>query len=199
MYEKITLAGNLGSGKSTVAKILTERLGMEYFSTGIICREVAAEHHMTVDEMNLQMETDFSLDREIDSRLPPLSDLPYSMLIDSRMAWHFVRGSFRVYLTTEPAVSAARIFAAKRDTEQYQTVEETERHNRGRQQSESKRYMQLYGVNNHDLNNYDLIVDTTYASPSEIADCMESAFTAWLADRSLRFCYLSPLRLMIPL
>ena len=45
MHEKITLAGNLGSGKSTVAKILTERLGMEYFSTGIICREVAAEHH----------------------------------------------------------------------------------------------------------------------------------------------------------
>lgn len=198
MHAKISLAGDLGSGKSTVAKILVERLGMEYYSTGTICRQVAARHGMTVVEMNQYMETHPELDREIDDGLIALSDDDRPLLIDSRMAWHFVRGTFRVYLSTETAVSAARIFGAGRAEEQFATVEETEANIRVRRESEKKRYMDLYGVNNKDLGNYDLVLDTTYASPTEIADCLADAFAAWQKDRTLRACYLSPLRLYYP-
>lgn len=38
----ITITGNLGSGKSSVAKILNER-GYEYSSTGNIFRQLAME------------------------------------------------------------------------------------------------------------------------------------------------------------
>ena len=41
MGNKISLAGDLGSGKSTVAKLLIEALGAEYYSTGAIVRAVA--------------------------------------------------------------------------------------------------------------------------------------------------------------
>ena len=39
--KKISLAGDLGSGKSTVSKILIESLNAEYYSTGAIVRSVA--------------------------------------------------------------------------------------------------------------------------------------------------------------
>lgn len=198
MHEKISLAGDLGSGKSTVAKIITERLGMEYYSTGTICRAVAARHGIDVAQMNKYMETHPELDHEIDDGLVALSNDDRPLLIDSRMAWHFVRDTFRVYLTTEMAVSALRIFNAKRTEESFATVEETERSVKTRRASETKRYMELYGVNNHDLANYDLVLDTTYASPDEIADCMAEAYAAWQKDRSIRACYLSPLRLYYP-
>ncbi len=195
MQDKISLAGDLGSGKSTVSKILTEMLGMEYYSTGTICREVAARHGMTVVEMNQYMETHPELDREIDDGLCALSDDPRPLLIDSRMAWHFVRDTFRVYLSTETAVSAARIFGAGRAEEHFATVEETEAKIRERRESEKKRYMAFYGVNNKDLFNYDLILDTTYTTPEQVAEEMARAFRLWKEDHSLRFCAMSPLRL----
>lgn len=198
MQDKISLAGDLGSGKSTLSKILTEKLGMEYYTTGAICREVAARHGMTVVEMNQYMETHPELDREIDDGLAALSQVDRPLLIDSRMAWHFTAGTFRVYLSTELTVSAARIHAAGRAEEHFSGVEETAEKIRVRQESESRRYQEFYGVNNLDLRNYDLIVDTTYATPETVADCVAAAFAAWQQDKNYRACFLSPLRLFYP-
>ena len=198
MQEKISLAGDLGSGKSTVAKILVDQLGMEYYSTGSICRAVAARHGMTVVEMNQYMETHPELDKEIDDGLCALSDVDKPLLIDSRMAWHFVRGTFKVYLTTEIAVSAARIFGAGRSEEQFATVEETEQKIRERRDSEKKRYMEFYGVNNKDLFNYHLVLDTTYATPDQVGEYLMDAFAAWREDKEKHFCFISPLRLYYP-
>jgi alpha-galactosidase len=49
---KISLAGDLGSGKSTVSKILIERLGAKYHSTGAICRAIAKEHGLDVVQID---------------------------------------------------------------------------------------------------------------------------------------------------
>ena len=40
----ITLTGNLGSGKSTLSKILEADYGYEIFSTGKVIRKIAEEH-----------------------------------------------------------------------------------------------------------------------------------------------------------
>ena len=42
MSFKISLAGDLGSGKSTVGKILSRKLGAEVYSTGTIQRQIRA-------------------------------------------------------------------------------------------------------------------------------------------------------------
>jgi len=37
----LTITGDLGSGKSTVAKLVSEKLKLKYYSTGSIFRKIA--------------------------------------------------------------------------------------------------------------------------------------------------------------
>ncbi len=198
MSFKISLAGDLGSGKSTVAKIITERTGATYYATGAIMREVARRYGMDIAEFNVYAETHPETDREIDDGLVRLSDDPRDLIIDSRMAWHFTKNTFRVYMTTEPEISAARIMAAKRDVESFGSLEETAAQIVRRRASEKKRYQELYGVDLTDFNNYTLIVDTSYATPEEVAEVILRSLAAWQADPSVRFCEVCTARLMLP-
>ena len=190
MSYKISLAGDLGSGKSTVSKIIVARTGIEYYSTGMVCRAMAAEHGISIDEFNRYMESHPEIDKQIDDGLIALSDDPRSYIIDSRMAFHFVKDTFRVYLTTDARVSAERILAAKRDGESFGTVEETARRVSLRRTSENLRYFEKYGVHIMDMANYDLVLDTTDIPPETVADLILASLDAWLADRTARFCYL---------
>lgn len=198
MNEKISLAGDLGSGKSTVSRILIQRLGFEYFSTGAIVRAMAAERGLTVVEMNEYMEKHPEMDREIDDRLVALSDDARALVIDSRMAFHFVRDTFRVYFSTDIETSAARIMGDHRAEESFATLEETAENIRRRKASERKRYFDFYAVDCKDLRQYDLVIDTTYATPEEIASQLIDAFECWKKDKTRRVCYLSPCRPLYP-
>ena len=195
---KISLAGDLGSGKSTVSKILIERLGASYYSTGAICRAIAASHGMTIVEMNKYMETHPEIDHEIDDGLRALSDKNENMIIDSRMAWHFVKDTFRVYMTTELEESAKRILRANREGDHASSLEEMAEEIRARKASERLRYREQYGVDCKDLSNYDLVVDSTYASPEDVAACILTAFDAWRADKTRRQAYICPRRFFYP-
>ena len=198
MQDKISLAGDLGSGKSTVSKILIDALGAEYYSTGAIVRSIAERRGMTVVELNVYMETHPEIDHEIDDGLAELSKLDKMLIIDSRMAWHFTRGTFPVYLSTDIETSALRIMCANRTGEHNATLEETVASTRARRLSEQKRYMEQYGVDIKDLSNYALVVDTTNATPNEVADCIIAAFRAWQRDRSYRRAFITPERLNYP-
>lgn len=194
--DKISLAGDLGSGKSTVASILTEAIGAERYSTGTIVRSIAERMGMTIGELNVYMETHPEIDREVDDGLVALADDPRSLIIDSRMAWHFTKGTFKVYLSTDLETAAARIMSANRICEHASTLEETVACTKARRESEKKRYSEKYGVDITDFSNYSLVVDTTYATPEEVAGVIISCFEMWKEDNSLKFCYLSPERLM---
>lgn len=198
MKDKISLAGDLGSGKSTVSKILISRLGAEYYSTGAIVRSIAERRGMSVVELNVYMETHPEIDIEIDDGLRALGDLDKLLIIDSRMAWHFTKGTFPVYLSADIETSALRIMGANRAGEHASTLEDTVRETRARRASERKRYMTQYGVDIKDLSNYALVVDTTYATPEEIAERIISSFAEWQSDRSYRRAFISPERLMYP-
>ena len=195
---KISLAGDLGSGKSTVSKILVERLGATYYSTGAICRAIAASHGMTIVEMNQYMETHPEIDHEIDDGLRALSHKDENMIIDSRMAWHFVEDTFRVYMTTELNESAKRILRANREGDHAATLAEMAEDIRARKASERRRYSEQYGVDCKDLSNYDLVVDSTYASPEAVAACILASFDEWLKDKTRRIAYICPRRFFYP-
>ena len=198
MAEKISLAGDLGSGKSTVADILINRLGAEYYSTGAIVRSIAARHGMSVVELNVYMETHPEIDNEIDNGLVELGQSDKAMVIDSRMAWHFTKGTFKVYLSTDVETSALRIMGANRKGEHAATLEETIAETKARRESEKKRYKTQYGVDIKDLSNYTLIVDTTVANPAEVAECILTSFEEWKENPNFKAVYISGERLNYP-
>ncbi len=198
MKDKISLAGDLGSGKSTVSEILIKRLGAEYYSTGAIVRSVAERRGMTVVELNKYMETHPELDHEIDDGIAKLSDVDKLLIIDSRMAWHFTRGTFKVYLSVDVETSALRIMNANRKGEHAATLEETIAETKARRESEKKRYFEQYGVNIKDLTNYDLVVDTTVATPEEVAERIIDGFESWQADKNYRMAYIATERINFP-
>ena len=198
MKDKISLAGDLGSGKSTVSDIIVPALDARYYSTGSIVRKIAAERGMTIAELNVYMETHPEIDKEVDDGLAALSELDELLVIDSRMAWHFTKGTFKVYLSTDIETSALRIMYAKRAGERSGSLEEAIAQTRARRESEKKRYSEQYGVNVKDLSNYSLVVDTTYATPAEVADAVLSGFASWQADKSFSLALVSPERLNYP-
>lgn len=198
MYGKISLAGDLGSGKSTVSDILIERLGAEYYSTGAIVRSIARKKGMDVGDFNRYMESHPEIDREIDNGLCALSDVDKLMIIDSRLAWYFTKGTFKVYLSTDTVTSALRIMQANRQGEHKATLEESIEATKFRRESEKRRYREQYGVDIKDLHNYDLIVDTTVATPDEVAECVVRGFERWLADPEYKAVFISAERINYP-
>ena len=185
------ISGPAGSGKSTVSDILIKTLGAEYYSTGAIVRSVAAKRGMTVVELNKYMETHPEIDHEIDDGLKELSDVDKLLIIDSRMAWHFTRGTFKVYLSADPETSALRIMSANRVGEHSATLEETIKETKARRESEKKRYMTQYGVDIKDLGNYSLILDTSHATPDEVAERLILSFEEWKNDKTKVSAYQS--------
>lgn len=192
---KISLAGDLGSGKSTVTDLLLAATGAERYTTGKIMRVLAASRGMSIDEFNRSIEGNPEVDRLIDDGLRALSDDPRDLVIDSRMAWHFTRGTFRVYMSTDPAIAAERIMAAGREGETFSTLDEAITRIAARRASEKKRYFDFYGVDITDLFNYDLVIDTSYAGPAQIASEILSAYEVWLDDIKVKRCLVCPPRL----
>ena len=176
MNIKISLAGDLGSGKSTVGKLLAKEFGAECYSTGTIQRAIATEMGMTTLELNRYMETHPEIDGRIDDGLRALEHEPKDLIIDSRMAWHFVPSSFSVYMSADPAVAAARIMNAGRESEPFESLDEAVRSIAERRQSEQARYMHLYGVDIKDLKNYDFVIDTSDISPETVAGRIAEAY-----------------------
>jgi cytidylate kinase len=167
----ISIAGDLGSGKSTVAKRLAELLDYTYFSTGALFRKLAAERGLDVLQLNILSETDKSIDKYIDDNLIAInngSEMNY--VLDSRMAWHFVPKSFKIYATIKPEIAAQRVLNDKTRFNEPSASDLQERIKTllERQNVENRRYKDIYGVDCCDLSNYDLIIDTSDHSVDEL-------------------------------
>lgn len=172
---QIAFSGKLGSGKSTVCAILKEKYGYEIYSTGTIQRKIAEEMGISTLELNKRMSEDPALDHVIDDAVVELSrqragdDLIY----DSRMAWHFAENTFKVYMYVDPTVAAKRVMLADRgNVEKYSSVEEAREMLIARSIEENRRFKDIYQVDNFDYFNYDLIIDSTSATPEQIAEAI---------------------------
>jgi cytidylate kinase len=184
----ITIAGMLGSGKSTTAKLLSSELGYAHYSTGGLFRDIANSQQMDLLQANLhaEKERNSDIDFKVDERQRVLGETEDNFIIDGRLAWHFIPQSFKVYLKLDTAVGARRILAdmdmERRDKEhvpddpdEYAALLDE------RLASESRRYKALYNVDGHDRANFDLVVDTKVNSPEQVKDIVLKAYHEWLA------------------
>ncbi len=169
---QIAFSGRLGSGKSTVCAILRDTYGYEIYSTGSVQRKVAEEMGISVLELNKLMKENPALDHKIDDAVTELSRQRKgdNLVFDSRMAWHFAENTFKVYMYVDPTVAAKRVLAADRGAvEKYRDIDDAKEQLIARALEENQRYKEIYGVDNLDYSNYNLILDSTNATPEEIA------------------------------
>lgn len=173
---KITLNGDLGSGKSTVGKLLASRFDIPFFSTGAIFRNLGKVNNMDALKFNLDAENNTEIDAIIDGGIVELDKKHDGFILDSRMAWHFVEKSLKVYLTVDDMIAAKRIMADEsRDTEQYSSLEQARQSLAERRSSENKRYRSLYKVEITDPANYDLVLNTGDLSIDEAVEKIAAA------------------------
>jgi len=171
----ITIAGMPGSGKSTLAREIAKYLKMKHYSMGDLQRQFAKERRMTITELGIAEEKDPSLDNEIDSRQKELGEKNDDFVIDSRLGFHFIPHSFKIFLKVDMDVAARRIFIQKRAEEKEVSLTEVKRKLLERIASEKKRYKAYYGIDHYALSNYDCVIDTTSL---KVANCVKVLLTA---------------------
>lgn len=185
----IVVNGDLGSGKSTVSREIARRLGLRYVSMGDLYREIAQKRGMSALELNLHAERDEGVDNYVDQLQREIAASGEQLVVDSRLAWFFFTNAFKVHLVTDPPVAAARVLSRPGDgVESYTSAGEAEESLRSRSESERTRFLRKYGVDKARLRNYDLICDTTKASPEDMAEHILAAYegslgAGILADR----------------
>lgn len=179
----ITISGDLGGGKSVLANALVDYWGAEAYSTGKIQREMAAHRGITTLDLNKLAETDKTIDDEIDGNFKKLSKTEKNLVIDSRMAWHFIPDSFKIKLEVNPVLAAERIIAANRSNEDYGDFDKTLKGLKDRKLSERERFQKYYGVDIEDQDNYDLVIETTDVTPEAIQIVTNDAIKDWLISK----------------
>src|SRR5574344_387317 len=181
---KIAISGDLGSGKSVLSKHLKTELGFEVISIGVIQRELAWRKGMDALEFNHFMETHPEIDQECDDMVASYGKNDQNLILDSRLAWHFIPQSFKIHLKVDSLTAATRIYNDNvRKNEKYSSIADAQTKLDERKASERKRYKQLYGVDVEELANYDCVVDTTNASPEEIYQTIMQSYNAWLGKQ----------------
>ncbi|MEH0938312.1 AAA family ATPase [Micromonospora psammae] len=185
--QSIVFNGDLGSGKSTVSVEIAKRLGLRRVSVGDLYRQMAQERQMTALQLNLHAELDQAVDGYVDQLQRDIAASGESLVMDSRLAWHFFTDALKVHMITEPGEAARRVLLRPSGpAESYTSLEEAEAKLRERSESERNRFILRYGVDKARLRNYDLVCDTTRASASEVIEHIVDAYEGRLGAEVLR-------------
>lgn len=183
--EIITITGTLGSGKSSTADAVAKELGYTRFSSGDFMRKIALELGTSLNELGIKAQNDPSIDKKIDAEVKKAGEME-KIVIDSRLAFHWIPTSFKVYLDLPPEIAKERIFnnlkenQLRKESEDSKTPEEIYEKIIDRRESEKKRYKELYGIENHaDHKNFDLVVDTNKNNLIEVVNIVLEEYKLW--------------------
>lgn len=187
MQHIITIAGRPGSGKSTTAKMVAKKLGYDHFSSGDYFRQLSKDYNVDLLSGNLLAEKHSELDVLVDKKLRQLAEDGDKIVVDSRMAWHWMPQSFKVFLDLDMTTAAERILQNVEDRASVNenipdNVSDYSKKLRERLESEKRRYKVLYNCDPFDTDNYDLVVDTKANDIEHVVSQIIVAFNKWRKD-----------------
>jgi len=166
----ITIAGDIGAGKSTVASILSRELGFNNYSCGRFQRKIAEDRGVPILELAEIAKTDPTVDEDTDNWQVEIGKKEDNFVMEGRISFHFIPNSYKVYLAVSPEEGGKRVYKSKRPDEQANTtLKATIDNNRIRREAELYRYKTTYNLDPTDEKNYDLVIDTTKLPAVEVA------------------------------
>jgi cytidylate kinase len=162
---KITISGLPGSGTTTVAKLLAERLGYKLISAGDVFRRLAIERGMTLEEFSQYAENNPDIDLYIDKMQKSLAEKEEDVVVEGRLSGWMVKEAFKVWIYADPEIRYKRI--AERDgVELSRARVETKR----REELEKRRYKKFYSIDLEDIGIYHLAINSGRFKPEEIVE-----------------------------
>lgn len=171
----ITINGKPGSGKSSVAMLLAERLNLTYIDIGELRRGAAKERGMTLEDYNRLGETSDETDKDVDAYQKKLGQERDNIVISGRTSFHFIPHSLKILLNVNTRIAAERIFNDKKLSERNETrditsVDAIEASLRERLRSDEVRYKKYYNLDVYAPSHYDFVLDTSSISIEETYD-----------------------------
>jgi predicted cytidylate kinase len=164
----ITLSGEPGSGKTTVARLVARKLGLPHVYAGDLFRREAEARGLSLQEFNALCESDHSIDRALDDRML-VAARQGNVVLEGRLAGFFAQRhgleALKVWLTASDAVRAERV--ARRENDDARRVLEM---NRIRQASDARRYREIYGFDLADTSIYDVLLCSDDQTPEALAE-----------------------------
>ncbi len=182
--EIVTISGFPGSGKSSTADLVAKELNYTRFSSGDFMRKIALEMGISLNELGTIAENDTSIDIKIDDEVRKIGEMK-EVVIDSRLAFHFIPEAFKVYLDLPPEIAKNRISnnlkenMLRKQSEDSSNPEEIYEKIISRLESEKKRYIELYGVDHTNKSNFDLVIDTNKNNLEQVADIIVTEYKKW--------------------
>ncbi|MEA1926494.1 MAG: cytidylate kinase family protein [Patescibacteria group bacterium] len=171
----ISFNGDHGSGKSTIAKMVAEKLDYPRYYAGQIFRDMAEKNKMSLVEYLKLGEKDASIDKNVDDHIMELAKKEKDFVVESRTAWHFIPNSLKIFLKVDEEEGAQRMLkhlkksnARSNEDKGVQTIQDVIASNRRRKESDEKRYKKYYSIDGGDAANYDFVLDTTKLGIQEV-------------------------------
>ena len=161
----ITIGGLAGSGTTTAAKILSEKLQIPYLSAGEIFRQMAVEKGMDIMEFGKFAEGNDEIDLEIDSRQAQLAKENKDLIVEGRLSAYFVEADLKLWFVAPQDIRIELL--CMREGKTRETVRK-EIITRGK--SEATRYQEIHGIDIRNMEVYDIVINSHSFKPEGIAE-----------------------------
>jgi predicted cytidylate kinase len=170
---RITISGKIGSGKTTVCRMLGDILGYRTVISGHVFREMAKEFSMSLEEFGDLAEQDPKYDKLIDERLLEVARNEENVILEGRLAGQMLRRNsipaFCIFLDAPLEVRVERV-SGREGVDMMAAMDEM----RAREASEVLRYRKFYGIDVTDRSIYDMVIDTGGLTPEQVVDSIVS-------------------------
>ncbi len=161
-FRNIVVAGDVGTGTTTLATSLAQKLNWKFISTGDFFRSYARENNIELwDKDSVPDE----VDRRIDQKFLEVMTTESGYIFDTHYGAYFTRKMgdvFKILLTCDRKIATERML--ERAHTHQETAEEIEKRRAGLYE----KFKKLYSEENYeDPAIYDLVIDTTNSTPEE--------------------------------